>query len=116
MRASLQEERVTYRSVFIFDGGSDWATDWSQSDFAMRRPRALFTRLDLAASDSAVGRWRGRGNILSIVRDEHEQLQDLHRIFNSAPLGGPRGSITQRLVEEAEAASHRLPPLVNVYY
>lgn len=29
---------MAFRSIFGFDGGSNWARDWSQYDFAAHRP------------------------------------------------------------------------------
>src|SRR5262249_47492156 len=60
--------------------------------------------------------WIGRDNTLSVVRGDDDQLVDLASMVNDAPYGGHDGLLTAILRKQADDASHRLPPLVNVYY
>ncbi|HMG22102.1 MAG TPA: hypothetical protein VK607_12315 [Kofleriaceae bacterium] len=109
---------MSFRSIFVFDGGSTWARDWSQYDFVDHRPGlGDFTRLDLPM-DGAMprGRYHGARNTLTVAREDNEELVDLYQMLNMPPLGGPGSAIYQRLTQEAENASHQLPPLVNVLF
>jgi hypothetical protein len=111
---------MAYRSVFVFDDGSDWTSDWTDVvDFRLlagsgRGGFGLFTRLDHPyQGETPPNRWRGMNNTLTLVREDHEELKDLFNVVNAPPLGEP---VYQIIRAQAEAASRQLPPLVNVFF
>lgn len=111
---------MAYRSVFVFDDGGDWTSDWKDVvDFRLLAGRGrggfgLFTRLDHSyQGETPPNRWRGMNNTLTIVREDNEELKDLFNVVNAPPLGEP---IYQIIRTQAEAASRRLPQLVNVFF
>jgi len=113
---------VSYKSIFIFDDGSNWGGDWSHYDLInlslIGRPGfGLYTRLDQPYQGAApANRWQGVDNTLTLIREDNEELIDLFRLVNTAPLGGPDGTIWKQAMEQAEATSHTLYPLWNVFF
>lgn len=110
---------MTFRSIFVFDNGQRWFTDWTQPLYGGDRPPrfGFFTRLDLP--DDRPGpatHWIGRENLLAVVREADDQLVDLNDLFNAPPWGGPTGIVTAEIRKQAEAASRAQDPLVNVFY
>jgi len=114
------EKAVSYKSIFVFDDGSNWASDWSHYDLANLAPRpgfGLFTRFDQSYGGAMpANRWHGVDNTLTIFREDHEDLTDLFQLVNTAPLGGPSGRIWQQIMNQAEAFSHTLYPLWNAFF
>lgn len=111
---------MSYRSIFVFDEGSNWASDWSHYDLANLAPHpgfGLFTRLDQPYQGATpANRWHGVDNTLTLVREDNEDLKDLFRLVNTAPLGGPAGPIWKQIMAQAEATSHTLPAYTNVFF
>lgn len=110
---------MTFRSIFVFENGQRWFTDWTQPLYRGDRPARLgfFTRLDLPDDrPGPASHWIGRENLLAVVRGDDDQLVDLNELFNAAPWGGPTGLVTAEIRKQAEAASRAQDPLVNVYY
>jgi hypothetical protein len=108
---------MPFRSIFVFDHGSPWARDWSQLDFVDHRPGiGEFTRLDMPDPRSMPHRYHGSRNTLIVRREDREDLKDLYPLLNMPPLGGPNSVLYKRITDAAEAASHQLPPLVNVLF
>jgi hypothetical protein len=109
---------MAYRSVFVFDDGSAWTSDWTdvvnEQQYAGRPGFGLFTRMDHPyLAEIPANRWRGANNVLTIIREENEELIDLFSMVNTPPLRDP---IYQLIRSEAEAFSHTLDPLVNAFF
>ena len=109
---------MAFRSVFVFDGRSDWESDWTSvvddQQYAGRPTFGLFTRFDHPyGREVPANRWVGSSNVLTIVREDNEVLYDLYDVLNDPPLGP---SIYQYIREQAEAFSHRLEALTNAYF